>query len=81
MVKNPPEMWRPGFEPWVGKIPWQKAWQPTSVLEWGTNTEVVLPEESPWTEESDGLHSMALQKVQHDGVIKHTVHLCRTCLV
>ena len=23
---------RPGFDPWVGKIPWRKAWQPTPVL-------------------------------------------------
>ena len=22
LVKNPPAMWRPGFDPWVGKIPW-----------------------------------------------------------
>ena len=22
LVKNPPAMWRPGFYPWVGKIPW-----------------------------------------------------------
>ena len=23
---------RPGFDPWVGKIPWRKAWQPTPVF-------------------------------------------------
>ena len=28
MVKNPPAM----FDPWVGKIPWRRAWQPTPVL-------------------------------------------------
>ena len=22
---------RPGFHPWVGKIPWRRAWQPTPV--------------------------------------------------
>ena len=26
MVKNP------GFNPWVGKIPWRRKWQPTLVL-------------------------------------------------
>ena len=31
----------PGFNPWVGKIPWRRAWQPTPVF---------LPGESPWTE-------------------------------
>ena len=27
---------RPGFDPWVGKIPWRRAWQPSPVcLPWG----------------------------------------------
>ena len=25
-------MWRPGFNPWVGKIPWRRKWQPTPVF-------------------------------------------------
>ena len=25
-------MWRPGFNPWVGKIPWRRKWQPIPVL-------------------------------------------------
>ena len=25
-VKNLPAMQRPKFDPWVGKIPWRKAW-------------------------------------------------------
>ena len=25
-------MLRPGFDPWVRKIPWRRAWQPTPVL-------------------------------------------------
>ena len=29
---------RPGFDPWVGKSPWRRAWQPTPVF---------LPGESP----------------------------------
>ena len=32
---------RPGFDPWVGKIPWRREWQPTSNLAW------IIP----WTEE------------------------------
>ena len=35
-VKNPPgnagDIKRCGFDPWVGKIPWRRAWQPTPVL-------------------------------------------------
>ena len=30
MVKNPPACGRHGFDPWVGKIPSRRAWQPTS---------------------------------------------------
>ena len=28
---------RPGFDPWVGKIPWRRKWQPTPVLLPGTS--------------------------------------------
>ena len=31
-VKNLPAMQETGFDPWVGKIPWRRAWQPTLVL-------------------------------------------------
>ena len=27
MIKNLPAMWRSGFNPWVGKISWRRAWQ------------------------------------------------------
>ena len=35
MVKNPPaqqEMQETWLDPWVGKIPWRRAWQPTPVF-------------------------------------------------
>ena len=48
---------RPGFNPWVRKIPWRRAWQPTLVF---------LPGEFPWTEEPGRLQSMGLQRVGHD---------------
>ena len=48
---------RQGIFPWVGKIPWRRAWQPTPVF---------LPGESPWTEEPGGLQSIGLQRVRHD---------------
>ena len=36
MVKNPPvnagDVKYKGFDPWVGKIPWRRARQPTSVF-------------------------------------------------
>ena len=40
-LKHLPAMWEtwvrslgstPGFDPWVGKIPWRRKWQPTPVL-------------------------------------------------
>ena len=46
----------PGFDPWVGKIPWRREWQPTPVL---------LPGESPWTEEPGRLQLMGSQRVRH----------------
>ena len=30
-VKNPPAMQETWCNPWVGKIPWKKEWQPTPV--------------------------------------------------
>ena len=41
---------RNGFNPWVGKIPCSRKWQPTPVF--------LL--EIPWTEEAGGIHSMRL---------------------
>ena len=43
MVKNPPAIWDCMFDPWVGKIPWRREWQP-----------IFFPGESPWTEEPVG---------------------------
>ena len=66
---------RPGFNPWVGKIPWRRAWKPTPV---------VFPGESPgqmslassrrwWRTGKPGmLQSMEMQRVRHDGATKHT---------
>ena len=46
-----------GFNPWVGKILWRRAWQPTPVF---------LSGESPWIKEPGGLQSMGSQRVKHD---------------
>ena len=52
VVKNPPanagdRRKRQEFDPWAGKIPWRRAWQPTRILAWRI----------PWTEEPGGLQS------------------------
>ena len=53
MVKNLPAVWETRFDPWVGRIPWQREWLPTPVF---------LPGESPWTEDPGGLQSMGVTK-------------------
>ena len=47
---------RRGFDPWVGKMPWRRAWQ---------HTPVFLPGESPGTEEIGTLQSIWSQRVEH----------------
>ena len=47
------------FDPWVGKIPWRRAWWPTPVF---------LPGKIAWTEEPGRLQSMGSQGVGHDWV-------------
>ena len=32
LVKNVPTCRRTGFNPWVGKIPWRREWQPTPIF-------------------------------------------------
>ena len=42
---------RPGFDPWVGKIPWRRAWQPTPVFLPGeAHGQRGLAGYSPWVE-------------------------------
>ena len=70
-VKNPPAMQETWFNPWIGKIPWRRAWQPTPIF---------LPEESPWTDEPGGLQSMRVQRVGHDGATKHRLQGVSLCI-
>ena len=52
-----------GFDPWIRKIPWRRACQPTPVFS---------PGESPWTEEPGGLQSTGSQRVGHNWATKHS---------
>ena len=54
---------RPGFDSWVGKIPWRRAWQPTPVF---------LPGESPWKRSLEGYSLKGSQRIWHDWVTKHS---------
>ena len=54
VVKSHLPSWRLGFDLWVGKIPWRRSGNRTSMLAWRI----------PWAEETGGLQSMGLQKSQ-----------------
>ena len=56
------------FNPWVGKIPWKRAWHSTPVF---------LPGESPWTEEPGGPQSIGSHRVGHDWSSARMPHLFR----
>ena len=60
---------RQGFDPWVGKIPWSRKWQPTPVFLRGKfHGERSLAGYSPWGhEESDmSMHAQAKSSVMEN---------------
>ena len=57
MIKNLPVMGRPGFDPWVGKMPWKREWPPTPVF---------LPGESHGQRGLAGYSPWGSQRVRHD---------------
>ena len=64
---------RPGFDPWVRKIPWRKKWQPTPVfLPEKSHGQRSLVGYSPW-----GPEELDMTEHKHDveyaGLIKTTV--------
>ena len=61
IVKNPLQCRRPEFDPWVGKIPWRRDWQPPPVP-W----EKSLALENFMDRETWGLQSIGLQRAGHD---------------
>ena len=48
VVKNPAAKQEAWFDPWVGKIPWSRKWQPTPVFLPGKNGQRSLVSYSPW---------------------------------
>ena len=73
MVKNLPACWRPRFNPWVGKIPWGRKWQPTPVFLPGeSHGGRSLVGYSPWgrkelvtTERLTHTHTLLLRTLHH----------------
>ena len=58
MVKTHLKYGRPGFDPWIGKIPWKREWLPTLVFLPGEiHGQRSLVGYSPWdSKESDILN-------------------------
>ena len=70
-VKNPPAMWIPGFNPWVGKIPWRRERVPIPVFWPGEFHGLYSPwdckesdmtEQLNWTELISSGHSIQIKK-------------------
>ena len=64
LVKNPPAMWRPGFDPWVGKIPWRRERLPTPVF---------LPGESDAQKSLVGYNPRAHKELDMTERLTHTL--------
>ena len=58
---------RCGFDPWVGKMPWRRKWQPTPVF---------LPGKTPSAADPGMLLSMGSQRVRYDWATEHA-HMSR----
>ena len=63
---------RRGFNPWVGKIPWRRAWQLPPVF---------LPGESPWTEEPGGLQPWGCTELDMTERLSTAQHRATSVLV
>ena len=50
------------LDPWVGKIPWRRKWQPSSSI---------LALDMPWTEQPGRLQSTGTQRIEHDLMTEH----------
>ena len=74
LAKNPPvnagRCKRHGFSPWVGKIPWRRAWQPTSVF---------LPGESHGQRSLASHSSLGCTELSMTKATQHIAH-SRACL-
>ena len=83
MVKNPPANAgdagrRHGFDPWVGKVPWRREWQPTPLFLPGeSHRQRSLASYNPWgSKESDTARTHACTRAcTHTHTHSHCIHL------
>ena len=72
---------RPGFHPWVRKIPWRREWQPTPVFLLGeSHGQRSLVGYSPWVAESDTVEWITLSFF-YDIFADWLYHHCFICPV
>ena len=71
---------RHGFDPWVGKIPWRRAWQPTPVFLPGKSQgQMSLAGYSPWgRRESDMTERLSMQTLGCTKTLYKTHPRCGT---
>ena len=68
---------RPGFDPWVGKIPWRRKWQPTPVLlPWKSHGRKSLAGYSPWGRSQSWLSDFTFTFFQFSSVAQSCLTLC-----
>ena len=69
----------PGFDPWVGKIPWRMAWQPTPVFLPGeSHGQRSLMDYSPWGHKgSDTTEQLSTHA--RLSIVKLKVHVAQLC--
>ena len=80
-VKCLPTMWETQFQPWVGKIPWRRKWQPPPVLLPGkSHGRRNLVGYSPWGRRvgHDWATSLSLSSVSTTLFLKKSLHLLFT---
>ena len=74
-VKNLLQCRRPGFHPWVGKIPWRREWQPSLIFSPGKyHRQRNLMGYSPWgCRESDTTERLTLSRGTNTGSLPATL--------
>ena len=64
----------PGFDPWVGKIPWRREWQPTPVFLPGeSHGQRSLVGYSPWGRKESDMNERLTHIYYESNIIRGTV--------
>jgi len=79
VVKNPPAMQWPGFDPWAGKVPWRRKWPPIPVFLPGKSRgQRSLVGYSPWVTKSRTWQWLTHTHAQSKGLFEPGFVSCGT---